>query len=133
MEKTAVKLRLKVILAADVVAYSGKMGANEEGTLTALNANLLEKSVLRSRTGTVGSERPQATVSWQNSPGPWMQRNAPSTSKKVKARGNEGLMDEDQLRFRTSANLGDVIVQDGDIFGNGIDVGRPTGRFPNPA
>jgi|TARA_B110000263_G_C15090711_1_gene410684 class 3 adenylate cyclase len=61
-----------------------------------------------------------------------MQRNAPSTSKKVKAKGNEGLMDEDQLRFRTSANLGDVIVQDGDIFGNGINVGRPTGRFPNP-
>ena len=53
-EKTAVKLRLKVILAADVVGYSAKIGANEEGTLTALNANLSEKYVLRSRTGTVG-------------------------------------------------------------------------------
>ena len=42
-------------------------------------------------------------------------------------------MDEDQLRYCTGIKLGDVIVQDGDIFGNGIDVGRPTGRFPNPA
>jgi hypothetical protein len=54
VEKTAVKLRLKVILAADVVGYSAKIGANEEGTLTALNANLSEKYVLRFRTGTVG-------------------------------------------------------------------------------
>ena len=54
MEKTAVKLGLKVTLAADIVGYSGKMGANEEGTLTALNANLSKIFVLRSRTGTVG-------------------------------------------------------------------------------
>lgn len=42
-------------------------------------------------------------------------------------------MDEDQLRFCTGINLGDVIVQDDYIFDNGIIVGRPTGRFPNPA
>jgi hypothetical protein len=42
-------------------------------------------------------------------------------------------MDEDQLRFCTGINFGDAIVQDGDIFVNGINVDRPTGRFPNPA
>lgn len=38
------------------------------------------------------------------------------------AKRNEGVPDDRRIRFRIGINLGDIIVEDGDIFGDGVNV-----------
>ena len=110
--------RLAAILVADVVGYSRLMGADEAGTLTALSrlrAEVIAPLIARHQGRVVKlmgdgilAEFPSVVdavtcaVAWQSGA----------------ARGEHG----DALRFRIGVNLGDVMVEDGDIYGNGVNV-----------
>ena len=106
--------RLAAILAADVVGYSRLMGEDEAGTLSALlriRKEFIEPLVAEHRGRVVKLmgdgilaefasvvDAVNCAVAWQNGIG------------------------EQDLQFRIGVNLGDVIIEDGDIYGNGVNV-----------
>src|SRR5438874_7109401 len=114
--------RLTAILAADVVGYSRLMGANETGTLAALKA--LQTDFIDGKI----AEHQGRTVKLT---GDGMLVEFPSVVSAVACaadvqRGmrdrNAGVPQERRIEFRIGVNLGDVIVEGKDIFGDGVNV-----------
>src|SRR5437867_6572875 len=114
--------RLTAILAADVVGYSRLMGTNEAGTLAALKA--LKTKFIDGK----NAEHQGRTVKLT---GDGMLVEFPSVVSAVACaadvqRGmrdrNAGVPQERRIEFRIGVNLGDVIVEGEDIFGDGVNV-----------
>src|SRR6266481_6291965 len=114
--------RLTAILAADVVGYSRLMGANESGTLATLDAL---------RTDFVNPKIAQHQGRMVKLTGDGMLVEFPSVVNAVACaaemqRGmrdrNSGVPQDRRLEFRIGVNVGDVIVQGEDIFGDGVNV-----------
>src|SRR5437868_168726 len=113
--------RLTAILAADVVGYSRLMGANESGTMTAL------KSLRKDLADPKISEHNGRIVKLT---GDGMLVEFPSVVSAVACavdiqsaiRERNTTASAERIEFRIGINLGDVIVEDGDIFGDGVNV-----------
>jgi adenylate cyclase len=114
--------RLSAILAADVVGYSRLMGANEVGTLQSLQrhqAELIEPEV-SGRQGRIVKltgdgilvEFPSVVNAVECAAA--IQRGMPGR--------NADVPDDRRIEFRVGINLGDVIVEGDDIFGDGVNV-----------
>jgi len=114
--------RLAAILAADVAGYSRLMGADEEGTHERLRAHLRElvdPKIAEHRGRTVKHT------------GDGLLAEFPSVVDAVRCavEVQRGMIDrelevpeERRIRFRIGVNLGDVIAEDHDIFGDGVNV-----------
>ncbi len=113
--------RLTAILAADVVGYSRLMGGDEAGTMAALKSlrqNLADPKI---------SEHNGRIVKLT---GDGMLVEFPSVVSAVACavdiqsamRTRNAGAPADRIEFRMGVNLGDVIVEDGDIFGDGVNV-----------
>src|SRR5438132_1878673 len=114
--------RLTAILAADVVGYSRLMGANETGTLAALKT--LQTDFIDGKIAEHQGRIVKLT-------GDGMLVEFPSVVNAVACaadvqRGmrdrNAGMSQERRIEFRMGRNLGDVIVEGEDIFGDGVNV-----------
>jgi len=114
--------RLAAILAADVAGYSRLMGMDEDGTHERLKAHLrqLVEPKIEEHQGRVVKNT-----------GDGLLAEFPSVVDAVRcaAEVQRGMIDrepmvsdERRIRFRIGVNLGDVIVEDGDIFGDGVNV-----------
>jgi adenylate cyclase len=120
--ETAVERRLAAILAADVVGYSRLMGADEVGTLRALRAHRSEliDPTIANRHGrivkTTGdgllAEFPSAVEAVASA----------ITIQRGLAARNESIAEEKRLTFRIGINVGDIIIEGNDIFGDGVNV-----------
>jgi adenylate cyclase len=114
--------RLAAILAADVVGYSRLMGADEEGTHERLKAHLrelIEPKIAEHRGRTVKNT------------GDGFLAEFPSVVDAVRCavEVQRGMIDRDpdvpeerRIKFRIGINLGDVIAEEHDIFGDGVNV-----------
>ncbi len=114
--------RLTAILAADVAGYSRLMGADEERTherLKAHLAHLVEPKIKEHRGHPVKNT------------GDGLLAEFPSVVDAVRCavEVQRGMIDrepevpeERRIRFRIGINLGDVIVEEHDIFGDGVNV-----------
>ncbi|MFD1158767.1 adenylate/guanylate cyclase domain-containing protein [Roseovarius aestuarii] len=116
--------RLAAILAAYVVSYSRLMGADEARTLARLNKLRKERiePLIASHRGRVFKlmgdgilvefasvvDAVSCAAAWQIRVG------------------------EEDLHFRIGINLGDVMVEDGDIFGNGVNVAARLEALADP-
>ncbi len=114
--------RLAAILAADVVGYSRLMGEDEAGTLARLKAcrkELVTPAIAAHRGRIVklmgdgllaefasAVEAAQCAVDIQN----------------AMAEYNRGLADGQRIDLRIGINLGDIIVEEDDIYGNGVNI-----------
>ncbi len=114
--------RLSAILAADVVGYSRLMEDDEVGTLERLKAlreKLIDPLVARHKGRVVKLmgdglllefqsvvEAVECAVAWQRGAG----------------EGQADLGPDKALRYRIGINLGDVIVEGEDIYGDGVNV-----------
>src|SRR5206468_4496420 len=117
-----VERRLAAIMAADVVGYSRLMGADEIGTLRALSAHRREliDPTIAARYGrivkTTGDgvlvEFPSAVEAVAC---------AISVQQGIALR-NAGVAEDKRLIFRIGINVGDIISEAGDIFGDGVNV-----------
>jgi len=114
--------RLTTILAADVVGYSRLMAADEAGTLDALNAHRAE--VMQPKTADYGGR-----VVKLMGDGTLMEFNSVVGAvnfaidvQKTIAWRNEAVPQEKRIEFRIGINIGDVLVDDGDIYGDGVNV-----------
>jgi adenylate cyclase len=114
--------RLTAILAADVVGYSRLMGSDEFGTVAALDT--LQSDFITPKI----SEHQGRIVKLT---GDGMLVEFPSVVNAVACatdmqRGmrkrNAGVPQDQRIEFRMGVNVGDVIVQGEDIFGDGVNV-----------
>src|SRR5438874_8635222 len=113
--------RLTAILAADVVGYSRLMSADEAGTLAALRT--IRKDLADPKIGEHNGRIVKLT-------GDGMLVEFPSVVSAVacavdiqsamRARNASNL--GERIEFRVGVNLGDIIVEEGDIFGDGVNV-----------
>ena len=124
--------RLAAILAADVAGYSRLMGVDEEGTHERLKAHLgqLVDPKIREHRGHIVKNT-----------GDGMLAEFPSVVDAVRcaAEVQRGMIDrepevsdERRIRFRIGINLGDVIADGGDIFGDGVNVAARVEALAEP-
>jgi len=126
--------RLSAILAADVVGYSRLMGANEVGTLTALNgrrAEVIEPRIAEHKGRVVKLTGDGLLVEFPSVVS--AVECATSIQQEMRAR-NADVPEDRRIELRIGINLGDVIAEGDDIFGDGVNVaarlegvGRPGG------
>jgi adenylate cyclase len=114
--------RLTAILATDVVGYSRLMGTNETGTLAALKAlqtDFIDGKIAEHQGRIVKLTGDGMLVEFPSVV------NAVACAAEVQ-RGmrdrNAGVPQDRRIEFRIGVNLGDVIVEGEDIFGDGVNV-----------
>ena len=114
--------RLAAILAADVAGYSRLVGADESGTLRALKAiraELIDPTIAAHNGRLVKTTGDGLLVEFGSVV------DALLCATKVQAgmaERNTTVPDERRVEFRIGINVGDVVVEDGDIFGDGVNV-----------
>jgi class 3 adenylate cyclase len=114
--------RLAAILAADVAGYSRLMGADEEGTHERLKAH--HRELVRPKIREHSGRMVKTTGDGMLAEFPSVVDAARCAAELQRAMIDReaGVPDERCIRFRVGINLGDVIVEDGDIFGDGVNV-----------
>ena len=121
MEAPRLERKLVAILAADVEGYSRHMERDEATTLATLSGHRVIVDELVNFhngriTGTAGDSVLAEFASAVE---------AVDCAVKIQdaiATANEALSEEHRLRFRIGINVGDVMVKDGDIFGDGVNI-----------
>jgi len=114
--------RLAAILAVDVAGYSWLMGADEEGTHERLKAHfrqLVEPKIKEQRGRIVKNTGDGMLVEFSSVVD--AVRCAVEVQRGMVER-EPGEPEERRIRFRIGVNLGDVIVEEHDIFGDGVNV-----------
>src|ERR1700680_3573862 len=114
--------RLAAILAADVAGYSRLMGADEEGTLERLKA-------VRRQLFDPKIEEHQGRIVKTTGDGLLAEFASVVDAMRCAAEVQRGMLDREpeatdkrQIRFRIGVNLGDIIADGDDIFGDGVNV-----------
>src|SRR5215471_11957659 len=122
MATTTATRRLAAILAADVAGYSRLMGADEEGTHERLKAHLVELIAPKIR-------QHQGRIVKNTGDGVLAEFPSVVDAVRCAVEIQRGMIDrepevreEQRIRFRIGVNLGDVIVEEHDIFGDGVNV-----------
>jgi len=114
--------RLAAILAADVAGYSRLIGADEEGTLNRLRS--IRTEVIDPKTSEYRGRIVKTT-------GDGFLVEFASVVDAVRcateiqnamAEGNAEIAPEERIEIRVGIHQGDIVVEDGDIFGDGVNV-----------
>jgi adenylate cyclase len=122
MAEARVQRRLAAILAADVAGYSRLMGANEEGTLAALKGlrrELADPKIKEHRGRIVKTTGDGLLVEFASVVD--AVRCAVEVQHEMAER-NVGVPDERRIQFRIGINLGDIIKDGREIYGDGVNV-----------
>jgi adenylate cyclase len=114
--------RLAAILAADVAGYSRLMGADEGGTLQgfkAIRAELIDPKIVEHHGRLVKTTGDGFLVEF----GSVVDALRCATEVQAgMAERNAKIAADRRIEFRTGINVGDVVVDDGDIFGDGVNI-----------
>jgi TolB-like protein/class 3 adenylate cyclase/Flp pilus assembly protein TadD len=114
--------RLAAILAADVAGYSRLMGADEEGTLERLKAlrrEFVDPKIAEHQGRIVKTTGDGLLVEFASVVDALR---CAAEIQKALAEGNAVLPPDRRIEFRIGIHQGDIIVEDGDIFGDGVNV-----------
>jgi TolB-like protein/class 3 adenylate cyclase len=124
--------RLAAILAADVAGYSRLMGADEEGTLERLKA--LRRELLDPRIAGHHGRIVKTT-------GDGMLVEFASVVDAVRcavemqhamSKRNVSVISDERIEFRIGINLGDVIVEGDDLYGDGVNIAARIEALADP-
>jgi adenylate cyclase len=121
-EEPRSKRRLAAIVAADVAGYSRLMGADEEGTLSALKSHrreLVDPLITQHQGRIVKTTGDGLLIEFASIVD--AVRCAVAMQQGMKDR-NANVDESLRIRFRVGINVGDVIIDEGDIFGDGVNV-----------
>jgi adenylate cyclase len=108
--------RLSAILAADVVGYTRLMEADEEGTLVRLKAalsDIVDPKIAESGGRIVKTTGDGMLVEFTSAVE--AVRGAVEVQEEMAARGGD-------IRFRIGVNIGDIMIDSDDIFGDGVNL-----------
>ena len=121
MPESKPRRKLAAILAADVVGFSKMMGENEDRTLKNLKAcrTLTDESV-KTHHGRVFGSAGDSIIAEFGSPVDAIVA-AVEFQKNLRDRNNE-VDAEDQMQFRVGLNMGDVIIEGDNLYGEGVNV-----------
>ena len=114
--------RLAAVLAADMAGYSRLMGLDEVGTLARLRTHrieLIDPAIAKNQGHIIKTTGDGMLVEFQSVAD--AVRCAAEIQERM-ARRNADVAKDRQIQFRIGINLGDIIFQDGDIFGDGVNI-----------
>jgi len=132
MAEARVERRLAAILAADVVSYSRLMGVDEEGTLAALKAyrrELIDPKISEHRGRIVKTTGDGALVEFASAVD--AVRCAMEIQRALAER-NAAIPEERRIEFRIGINVGDIIIDEGDIYGDGVNIAARVEALASP-
>lgn len=124
--------KLAAILAADVFGYSRMMGRDEEGTLARLTADrsdLFDPTIARHRGRIVKTTGDGLLAEFASVVD--AVRCAAEVQAAMTAR-NASRREDDHIVFRIGINVGDIVEQDGDIFGDGVNIAARLESIADP-
>jgi len=122
MAEERIARRLAAILAADVAGYSRMMGADEEGTLAALKAmrrELIEPKIAEHQGRIVKTTGDGALVEFASAVDAVR---CALDVQRAAAERNAAIPESRRIEFRIGINVGDIISDDGDIYGDGVNI-----------
>jgi TolB-like protein/class 3 adenylate cyclase len=122
LSEERVERRLAAILAADVAGYSRLMGDDEEGTLAALKAirrQLVDPKIKEHRGRVVKTTGDGALVEFASVID--AVRCAVDVQRDMAERNAE-IQAARRIEFRIGINVGDIIIDEDDIYGDGVNV-----------
>jgi adenylate cyclase len=116
-----VERRLAAVLAADVAGYSRLMGADEVGTLVALKAlrrEVVDPAIAQHHGRIVKTTGDGILVEFASAV------DAITCAMAVQEKMAERTAEESgpRIQFRVGINIGDIIIDGDDIFGDGVNV-----------
>src|SRR5437868_5112681 len=124
--------QMAAVVAADIAGYSRLMGADEEGTLVRLKAcrrDLIDPGIARHRGRIVKT----------TGDGLLMEFSSPVEAVRWAVEMQQGMIDRDRdvsddkrIRFRVGINLGDVIVDDKDLYGDAVNIAARLENLADP-
>jgi class 3 adenylate cyclase/TolB-like protein/Tfp pilus assembly protein PilF len=122
VQRQQVERQLVAILAADIASYSRLMGADEEGTLARLKAcrrELINPSIARHHGRIVKTTGDGILIEF---PSPVEAVRSAIEVQRGMIDRNGGLPDDKRIQFRVGINVGDVIVEDRDLYGDAVNI-----------
>jgi class 3 adenylate cyclase len=122
MAEARIQRRLAAILAADVAGYSRLMGSDEEGTLAAVKKyrrELIDPKLSEHRGRIVKTTGDGALVEFASAVDAI--RCAIEIQRSMAER-NKDVPEERRIEFRIGINVGDIISDNGDIYGDGVNI-----------
>jgi adenylate cyclase len=117
-----VERRLTAVLAADVAGYSRLMGADEEGTLAqfkTLRRTLVDPAIAAHRGRIVKTTGDGILVEFASAVD--AARGAAEIQRGM-ATQNINVPPDKRIEFRIGIHVGDIIIDDNDIFGDGVNI-----------
>ena len=114
--------RLAAVLAADMVGYSRLMEADETGTLARLKTHrieLVDPAIAKNRGRIIKTTGDGMLVEFHSVADAVL---CAAEIQRRMARRNADVSPARWMQFRIGINLGDVIVEENDIFGDGVNV-----------
>src|SRR6266516_1520773 len=117
-----VERRRAAILAADVAGYSRLIGADEEGTLAQLKAfrkTLVDPTIAKHRGRIVKTTGDGMLVEFASAVD--AARGAVEVQRGMAGENTE-VPQAKRIEFRIGIHLGDIIIDDNDIFGDGVHI-----------
>jgi len=121
-QQPAIQRRLMAILAADMVGYSRLMELDEAGTLARLKTHrleLIDPAIAKAHGRIVKTTGDGMLVEFASA------TDAVECAVEVQrrmARRNADVEAARQIRFRIGVNLGDIIVEEDDVLGDGVNI-----------
>jgi adenylate cyclase len=120
--QTRVERRLAAILAADVAGYSRLIEADEEGTLArlkALRGEVIDPKIAGHKGRVVKTTGDGLLVEFASVVDALR---CAAEAQTALAESNAPLAPDQRIELRIGVNVGDIVVEDGDIFGDGVNV-----------
>ena len=132
MAEGRIERRLAAILAADVAGYSRLIGVDEEGTLAALQglAARTDRSRIAEHRGRVVKTAGDGMLVEFASVLDALR--AADAVQREMAERNADVAAGRRIEFRIGIHQGDIVVEDGDIFGDGVNVAARLEGSPSP-
>ena len=122
MSSEHVERRLAAILAVDVAGYSRLMGDDEEGTLAQLKSirkTLVDPAIASHRGRIVKTTGDGMLVEFASAVD--AVRSAVEVQRSM-AEQNAAVPQDQRIEFRVGIHVGDIIFDDNDIFGDGVNI-----------
>ena len=117
-----IERRLAAVLAADVAGYSRLMGADEEGTLARLKAtrqSIVDPTMADHRGRIVKTTGDGMLVEFASAVD--AARCAVEVQRRMSEQ-NAAVPQNVRIEFRIGIHVGDIIIDDNDIFGDGVNI-----------
>jgi adenylate cyclase len=132
MSEVSVQRRLMAILAGDMVGYSRLMEIDEAGTLARLKAHrveLIDPAISRNGGRIIKTTGDGMLVEFPSLV------DAASCAIEIQqrmSRRNADVPADRQILFRFGINIGDIIIEDDDVFGDGVNIAARVQELAEP-